>query len=101
MDLLSIISITITGTIDDTTYSVLHISTVESYQYGTYSCKATNKLGTDEKKLELFGKYRAYFGTIETYCSYFFVEEKLCFFIIVQLFAIYFIYNIFFSFLSP
>lgn len=44
-----------TGTIDDTTYSVLHVSTVESLQYGTYVCKATNKLGTDEKKVELFG----------------------------------------------
>lgn len=45
-----------TGTIDDTTYSVLHVSTVESSQYGTYVCKATNKLGSDEKKVELFGK---------------------------------------------
>lgn len=44
-----------TGTIDDTTFSVLHVSTVESYQYGTYLCKAANKLGSDEKKVELFG----------------------------------------------
>lgn len=50
------ISITMTGTIDDTTYSVLHVNTVEKSQYGTYACKATNKLGSDEKKLELYGK---------------------------------------------
>lgn len=54
---ISYYSIITTGTIDDITYSVLHVSTVESTQYGIYECSATNKLGTDKKKVELFGNF--------------------------------------------
>lgn len=50
------ISITNTAKNDDITNSVLRVITVESSQYGNYVCKATNKLGSAEETLNLYGK---------------------------------------------
>ncbi|XP_055312666.1 lachesin-like [Sitodiplosis mosellana] len=47
-------SITNTATINDVTNSVLRVITVESSQYGDYVCKASNKLGSSEAKINLF-----------------------------------------------
>lgn len=49
-------SITNTAKNDDITNSVLRVITVESSQYGNYVCKATNKLGSAEETLNLYGK---------------------------------------------
>ncbi|XP_031640778.1 lachesin-like isoform X2 [Contarinia nasturtii] len=43
-----------TATTNDITTSILRITTVESKQYGDYVCKASNKLGAAEAKVNLF-----------------------------------------------
>lgn len=50
------ISITNTASNNDVTISVLRVITVENGQYGDYECKANNKLGAAEAKVNLFGK---------------------------------------------
>lgn len=35
----------------------MRVITIEKRQYGQYVCKAANKLGTDEGRVELFGKF--------------------------------------------
>lgn len=42
------------ATADEFTDSTLRIITIEKRQYGDYKCKAVNKLGQDEAKLNLF-----------------------------------------------
>ena len=44
---------------DEYTDTTLHIITIEKRQYGEYVCKAQNKLGSAEAKVELFGKHRS------------------------------------------
>lgn len=44
------------NTSNDHTDSVLHVTNVEKIQYGQYSCKATNTLGSNATTIELFGK---------------------------------------------
>lgn len=44
------------ATADEYTDSTLRIITIEKRQYGEYICKAANKLGSSEQKVELFGK---------------------------------------------
>ena len=41
---------------DQTTTTNLQLRTIEKRQYGQYTCKAANKLGEAEARLELFGK---------------------------------------------
>ena len=43
---------------DEYTDTTLRIITIEKRQYGEYVCKAQNKLGTTEAKVELLGKNR-------------------------------------------
>lgn len=50
------ISITNMAQNNDITISILRITSVESGQYGDYVCKALNKLGSAEAKIELFRK---------------------------------------------
>lgn len=41
---------------DEFTDTTLRVITIEKRQYGQYVCKAANKLGTAEGRVELFGK---------------------------------------------
>lgn len=43
------------ATADEYTDTTLHVITIEKRQYGTYVCKAANRLGTAEGRVELFG----------------------------------------------
>lgn len=52
----SFCSITNVGTVDEVTTSVLRIRAIESSQYGDYYCKANNKCGHSEARMNLFGK---------------------------------------------
>lgn len=45
------------STADEYTDSTIRVITIEKRQYGKYMCKASNKLGTAETEVELFGKY--------------------------------------------
>ncbi|XP_076373755.1 lachesin-like [Tachypleus tridentatus] len=45
--------ISLFSTADEFTDSTLRVITVEKKQYGNYTCKAMNKLGSDEKNIEL------------------------------------------------
>jgi len=44
------------ATADEFTDTTIRIITIEKRQYGQYVCKAANKLGTAEARVELFGK---------------------------------------------
>lgn len=44
------------ATADEYTDTTLRVITIEKRQYGEYTCKASNKLGTSTTKVELFGK---------------------------------------------
>ena len=43
------------ATADEFTDTTLRVITIEKRQYGQYTCKAINKLGSDEANVELFG----------------------------------------------
>lgn len=45
-----------TATVDEITSSVLHVKTLKESQYGDYYCKASNKVGHSEARINLFGK---------------------------------------------
>uniref|UniRef100_A0A1Q3FP08 Putative lachesin n=1 Tax=Culex tarsalis TaxID=7177 RepID=A0A1Q3FP08_CULTA len=47
-------SISLFATADEFTDSTLRVITVEKRQYGEYTCQATNKLGQNEAKVELY-----------------------------------------------
>lgn len=42
---------------DDMTISVITIYNVEESSYGLYTCRAENKYGSDETKLNLYGEF--------------------------------------------
>lgn len=44
------------ATADEYTDTTIRVITIEKRQYGEYVCRAANKLGTSETKVELFGK---------------------------------------------
>lgn len=44
------------ATADEYTDTTIRVITIEKRQYGEYVCRAANKLGTSETKIELFGK---------------------------------------------
>lgn len=44
------------ATADEYTDTTIRVITIEKRQYGEYVCRAANKLGTAETKVELFGK---------------------------------------------
>lgn len=44
------------ATADEFTDTTIRIITIEKRQYGQYVCRAANKLGTAEARVELFGK---------------------------------------------
>lgn len=46
-----------TATVDEITNSVLRVKTIESDQYGDYYCKASNKMGHSEARINLYGKF--------------------------------------------
>lgn len=48
--------ISTTGTNNDVTVSVLKVNEVADHHYGEYICKAENKFGVDQTRLELIGK---------------------------------------------
>lgn len=54
--------ITNTAEINQVTSSVLRIDSIDLDQYGDYICKANNKLGTAQRRLNVFGrsKYSAH-----------------------------------------
>ncbi|XP_055524701.1 lachesin-like isoform X2 [Wyeomyia smithii] len=54
-------SISQTGQPDDLTTSVLKISSVESSHYGDYICKASNKVGHAEARLNLYVSFFRFF----------------------------------------
>jgi hypothetical protein len=70
------------ATADEFTDTTLRVITIEKRQYGGYICKAVNKLGQHESRVELFGEYAAcsllhsswldiyYFGFL-AFCDYF------------------------------
>lgn len=43
------------ATADEYTDTTIRVITIEKKQYGNYTCRATNKLGTAETYVELFG----------------------------------------------
>lgn len=45
------------ATADQYTDTTIRVITIEKRQYGEYVCRAANKLGTAETKVELFGMY--------------------------------------------
>lgn len=44
------------ATADEFTDTTIRVITIEKRQYGQYTCKAANKLGSDEGRVELFGE---------------------------------------------
>lgn len=46
-----------TASVDEITNSVLRVKTIESDQYGDYYCKASNKVGHSEARINLYGKF--------------------------------------------
>lgn len=69
------------ATADQYTDTTIRVITIEKRQYGEYVCRAANKLGTAETKVELFGMY----FNAHTYIFFFSL------FIYIYLFIIYFI----------
>lgn len=57
-------SISNTATVDEITYSVLRIETIDKTQYGDYYCKASNKVGHAETRINLFGNLESPFNTL-------------------------------------
>lgn len=49
--------ISIFSTADELTDTTLRIIAIEKKQYGNYTCKAINKLGSAEAIVELYGMY--------------------------------------------
>lgn len=49
------VSLSNIATADEVTSSVLRLETLESDQYGDYYCKASNKVGHAEARINLFG----------------------------------------------
>lgn len=45
------------ATADEFTDTTLRVITIEKRQYGLFTCKAQNKLGTAEGQVQLFGQY--------------------------------------------
>ncbi|KAJ2943331.1 hypothetical protein O0L34_g12138 [Tuta absoluta] len=45
------------ATADEFTDTTIRVITIEKRQYGLFTCKAQNKLGTDQGTVELFGKW--------------------------------------------
>lgn len=64
-----ICSIINTATINEVTISILRVITVEPSQYGDYVCKASNKVGSAEARINLFGewKFRSRFTAFQTH----------------------------------
>lgn len=50
------------ATADEYTDTTIRVITIEKRQYGEYVCRAANKLGTAETKVELFGKKKLISG---------------------------------------
>lgn len=50
-------SISNTATVNEVTTSVLRVITAEPGQYGDYVCKARNKIGSAEARINLFGEW--------------------------------------------
>jgi neuronal growth regulator 1 len=48
------------ATSDEYTDTTLRVITIEKRQYGTYTCKAANKLGISEAQVQLIGMSLAY-----------------------------------------
>ena len=48
-----------TGTTSETTISTVKIQSLEKHNYGDYFCKATNKVGSAEARLNLFGNFNS------------------------------------------
>lgn len=58
--------ISIFPTSDEFTDTTLRIITAEKRQYGFYTCRATNKFGSNEKVIEFFGMcYSFYYYTYQ------------------------------------
>jgi len=57
-NILIFFSISQYATADEYTDTTIRVITIEKRQYGKYTCKAANKLGTAEAQVELFGMYR-------------------------------------------
>lgn len=53
-----ICSISTTATVNEVTTSILRVNTVEPGQYGDYVCKASNKIGAAEARINLFGEWK-------------------------------------------
>lgn len=51
-------SILTTATVNEVTTSVLRVITAEPWQYGDYLCKASNKIGSAEARVNLFGEWK-------------------------------------------
>lgn len=48
------------ATADEFTDTTIRVITIEKRQYGHYTCKAANKFGIAEARVELFGKFLFY-----------------------------------------
>lgn len=58
IDHFMICSISTTATVNEVTTSILRVNTVEPGQYGDYVCKASNKIGVAEARVNLFGEWK-------------------------------------------
>lgn len=54
------------ATADEYTDTTIRVITIEKRQYGQYVCKAANKLGIAETRVELFGKHLHFFHHVHT-----------------------------------
>lgn len=68
------------ATADEYTDSTLRVITIEKRQYGIYICHASNKLGSAEAKIELFGKKKKKYIYIyaKKKLIYIFMHYALC-----------------------
>lgn len=70
------------ATADEYTDTTIRVITIEKRQYGEYVCRAANKLGTAETKVELFGKRilkkKGKGNNNHVYCCVLYVSYKQC-----------------------
>lgn len=71
------------ATADEYTDTTIRVITIEKRQYGEYVCRAANKLGTAETKVELFGKRilkkkKEKRNNNHVYCCVLYVSYKQC-----------------------
>lgn len=71
------------ATADEYTDTTIRVITIEKRQYGEYVCRAANKLGTAETKVELFGKRilkkkKEKGNNNHVYCCVLYVSYKQC-----------------------